>query len=363
MAAKICFISSAIAWSGGTERVGTIIANSLCKKGYAVSILSFWNHGTPYYPLEKKVEVDFLLDPSKEGKLYRTYIYPVKKLHDYLVNKDIDIVIDIDTVHCYYTARAIKGTKCKLISWEHFNFWAMKRMGDKKRLKAKEFIKNRASALVVLTDEDRYKHIEEYNLPDKFVRTINNPCLSDVKADYSFDNNTFVSIGRLAPQKGYNLLLEAWNIVEKQIPDWKLVIVGDGELKEELLNQKDRLQLKNVSFTGHSDNVSKFYENSACYVMSSVYEGFPMVLLEAQSYGLPVISFDCKTGPRDLIDNEINGYLVEEANVEQLARMMVQFTRNRDKAYEMSQEALISVSKYGVEQITDQWIDLIESIL
>ena len=113
---------------------------------------------------------------------------------------------------------------------------------EEKRLKAKELIKNKASALVVLTNEDRYKHIEEYDLSNKFVRTINNPCLSQVKSDYSFDNHTFVAIGRLTSQKGYNLLLDVWNIVKKKIQNWNLVIVGDGEFKGELLKQKERLQ-------------------------------------------------------------------------------------------------------------------------
>ncbi|HFN2525841.1 TPA: glycosyltransferase, partial [Enterococcus faecium] len=161
---KICFISGVISRSGGTERVGSIIANSLSDLGYDVTILSFWNSGEPYFGLDKTIKVDYMLNPKTEGKLYRTYLYPVWKLHKYICKNEFDIVIDIDTLLSLYTTRAIKGTKCKLISWEHFNYWTMEMLKEKKRFKAKKLIKKYAKRLVVLTEEDRQKHIDEYSL-------------------------------------------------------------------------------------------------------------------------------------------------------------------------------------------------------
>lgn len=359
---KICFFSGDISRSGGTERVGTIIANGLSKKGYEVIILSMWNSGNPYFFVEDSIRVDSLLDPKTEGKKYRTVVYPIIKLHNYIKKNNIDIFIDIDTVLSYYTARAIRGTSCKLISWEQFNYWAMERFNEHKRYYAKRLIKKRASALVVLTDEDRIAHSKKYDLKEGFVRTINNPAMYDNEVEYNFDNKTFVSAGRLTYQKGYERLLEAWSMICREIEDWKLVIVGDGELKSSLFEKKDKLELKNIEFKGQVTDVEKYYKEASAYVLSSVYEGFPMVILEAQSNGLPVIAFDCKTGPRDLVENEKNGYLIEDGNIALFANKMLEFSKNKIKAEVMSENAKNNVKKYSLETIISQWVSLIETI-
>lgn len=359
---KICFVSGVIARSGGTERVGSIIANELSRKGYDVFLLSFWNQGNPYYPLDEKIKVNYLLEP-KEGKLYRTGIYPILKLHRFILKNDIDILIDIDTVLSRHSAYAIQGTKCKLISWEHFNYWTMLRLKEKRRFRAKKLIKKYADGMVVLTDEDRIKHQQEYQLPDGFVTTIHNPCLSNAEVKYDFENHIFLSVGRLASQKGYDLLLRAWKIVQNKLPEWKLIIVGEGQQREELQDLCNELSLVRAELVGHSDNVGEYYKNASCYVMSSRYEGFPMVILEAQSYGLPVISFDCKTGPKDLITQEKNGYLVEEENIHQLAEYMIKFANEPKQALEMSRSAVEYVKQYTIEPIIEQWIDLINRVI
>lgn len=360
---KICFVSGAISRSGGTERVGSIIANALSKQEYEVHLLSFWNHGNPYYPLDQDVKLHYLLDPKKEGKLYRTGIYPIIKLHSFIKKYDIDVLIDIDTVLSRHSAYAIQGTKCKLVSWEHFNYWAMQRLGEKQRFRAKKLIKKYASGMVVLTDEDRIMHQQAYQLPDGFVTTIRNPCLSDTKAQYDFEQHVFLSVGRLAPQKGYDLLLKAWKAVQGKLPEWKLVIVGSGSQEEELLNLRDQLSLKRVEFVGHSDQVDTYYKKASCYVLSSRYEGFPMVILEAQSYGLPTISFDCKTGPKELIIPGENGYLAEEENIDQLAEYMVKFAQDSKRAKKMSDYAMRHVQQYTLESITEQWVELLKKIV
>lgn len=358
---KICFISGDISRSGGTERVGTIIANELSQRGYSVSILSFWKGAGSYFHVNPNIKVDSLLC-AKEGKLYRTYIYPIIKLHNYIKSNDIDVIIDIDTALSVYSCMAIIGTKCKLISWEHFNYWTMLKLNDKKRFKAKTLIKKHASKLVVLTEEDRLKHIEEYNLQSGFIVTIPNPCLLNIDNNYNFEHKTFLAVGRLAPQKNFSALLDAWAQIQQQCPDWQLVIVGKGELEAELKSQAAKLILQRVTFAGHTDNVEHYYQTASCFVLSSEYEGFPMVILEAQSYGLPVISFDCKTGPRDLVTDGINGHLVEDGNVEQFADRMLLFTLDEEKAKKMSVNAINGVKQFNMETIMKKWTNLIEEV-
>ncbi|HAQ7750511.1 TPA: glycosyltransferase family 4 protein [Enterococcus faecium] len=359
---KICFISGVISRSGGTERVGSIIANSLSDLGYDVTILSFWNSGEPYFGLDKTIKVDYMLNPKTEGKLYRTYLDPVWKLHKYICKNEFDIVIDIDTLLSLYTTRAIKGTKCKLISWEHFNYWTMEMLKEKKRFKAKKLIKKYAKRLVVLTEEDRQKHIDEYSLSEDFVITMPNPCISNIEYEYHYDKKRFLAVGRLVEEKNFADMISAWKIVEKKVDDWDLIIVGKGELEKDLRQQIKDLNLQRVTIAGHSDHVEEYYKSASCYVLSSVYEGFPMVILEAQSYGLPVISYDCKTGPRDLVHHNFNGMLVEDKNIDQLAKSMIMFTKNTDLAMRMSLNAYNNVQKFNLKEITKQWVALIENV-
>ena len=280
---RICFISGVISNSGGTERVGSIIANTLCEAGYKVFVLSFWNHGDPFFELNKNIQVDYLLNPKTEGKLFRTIVYPILKLRRYIEKNEIDIVIDIDTVLSYYTTRAIQNLECKLISWEHFNYWVMEMLKDKKRFKAKMLIKKYASKLVVLTEEDRRKHIDEYGLEEDFVITMPNPCISNIEYKYEFESKIFLAVGRLADQKNFVDLIDAWKYVESEIKDWKLIIVGSGDLEKMLIDKINKLNLKNIVLAGHSTHVEKYYKKASCFVLSSKYEGFPMVILEAQS--------------------------------------------------------------------------------
>ena len=139
--------------------------------------------------------------------------------------------------------------------------------------------------------------------------------------------------------------------------------MGKGELEADLKSQAAKLMLQRVTFAGHTDNVEQYYQATSCFVLSSEYEGFPMVILEAQSYGLPVISFDCKTGPRDLVTDGINGYLVEDGNVEQFADRMLSFTLSEEVACRMSQKATEIVQKFNLGCITKKWCSLIDEIL
>ncbi|CZQ96571.1 glycosyl transferases group 1 [Trichococcus palustris] len=356
---RICFCSGAISRSGGTERVGTIIANELCQRGYEVYILSFWDHGKSYFEIDKRIEISYLLKP-REGKLYRTYIYPIVKLHNFIKKKKIDVFIDIDTTLTAYSAHAVKGTRCKLISWEHFNYWTM--MEDRKRIKAKLLAKKYADKIVVLTKTDLQKHTDSMNISKDKICNIYNPSPFKFNSNYNYNSKQFISVGRLTHQKGYDLLLEAWSIFEKENKQWHLNLVGNGEDEIKLKEKCKELSLQNFIFVGETKNVKEYYQNSSCYLLSSRYEGFPMVILEAQSFGLPVIAFNCKTGPAEMIENEVNGYLVEELNVNELARKMIDFAEQRERAERMSIEATKSVANLSIEKIGVQWEDLIESL-
>lgn len=358
---KICFISGVISRSGGTERVGIMIANELARRGYDVSILSFWNQGIPFFECHDSINIHYLLNPKTEGKLYRTYVYPILKMRAFMKKHKFDVVIDIDTALSYYTLRAIKGINIKHIAWEHFNY--LHTIKDKKRLSAIKMIKKSSDQLVVLTQKDYQFHLKKENFIKEKIRYIYNPTPFEGKHVSDRNEKMFLAVGRLTDQKGFDLMLEAWKNVEPMLEDWKLVIVGSGEDEEKLTNIINNNCLKRVELIQSTNNIESWYDRASIYVMSSRYEGFPMVLLEAMAKGLPIISFDCVTGPNELIQNLKTGVLVEDKNTSELAKVMIELASDRKRQDIYSIESEKNVKKFYISNIVDNWEKLFNELV
>ena len=164
-----------------------------------------------------------------------------------------------------------------------------------------------------------------------------------------------VAIGRLTDQKNYIHLLKAWKIIENKLPDWKLNLYGEGEYKADLEKFIKDSQLKNIYLKGVSSDVSQVYLKSDFFVMSSKYEGLPMVLIEAQSFGLPIVSYDCPFGPSDVIKDGYNGILVENQNIDDLAQAMLTLAQSLNLLSEYSVNSKENAKKYQAKNILLMW--------
>ena len=163
--------------------------------------------------------------------------------------------------------------------------------------------------------------------------------------------------------KGYDYLIRAWELVNRRYPDWIIDIFGQGEWHEKL--QKE-IQDKNLSSVVHLRGITKdvateFY-NSSGYVMTSRYEGFPMVLIEAGMCGLPLVSFDCKTGPREIIVEGENGFLVPVGDVSLLADRICQLIEFRELRVSMGDNAMRFAQRFTLDKIMSKWIQLFENL-
>tara|TARA_R110000868_G_scaffold411734_2_gene708268 strand:- start:3372 stop:4496 length:1125 start_codon:yes stop_codon:yes gene_type:complete len=185
-----------------------------------------------------------------------------------------------------------------------------------------------------------------------------------------FDNNIYsgettkknqvISLGRMSYQKGYDMLLDAWAIVDDKIIGWELNIYGNGENKEILKSKMKAYNFQNkVHINDAISDVNKKLSESQFYVMSSRFETFPMVLLEALSNGLPVISFDCPTGPKSILTNNEDGILVEPNNIEKLAKKIHLLIENYELRNRMSKKAKTNVIRFKPEFIMPLWDNLI----
>ena len=212
--------------------------------------------------------------------------------------------------------------------------------------------------LVVLTDRDRESWVELNNvvtIPDSL--SISPTTISPLT------EKRVVAIARYSHEKGIDLLLKAWSIVEKQISEWRLDVFGDGDRTpyEQLIDEL-KINRKCCKLHGRTDDVEKEYCNSSIFVLSSRFEGFGMVLTEAMVCGLPVVAFDCPWGPRSIITDGGDGILVENGNVEALASSLSKLMSDEILRQSMSKAGLKNVRRFSIDYVADQWRRLFESL-
>lgn len=178
--------------------------------------------------------------------------------------------------------------------------------------------------------------------------------------DYSIKR--VICAGRYAPQKGYDLLIEAWRLINRRFNDWHLYIFGNGN-REPYQVLVDRYNLnKNIHLMEATPNIVDEFARSSIYVMSSRFEGFGLVLAEAMACGLPCVSFDCPHGPRDIICNGEDGILVKDGNIEALSQALEHLMLDVNLRQSMGKRAKRNVSRYNPESVMKQWMALFENL-
>jgi glycosyltransferase involved in cell wall biosynthesis len=172
-----------------------------------------------------------------------------------------------------------------------------------------------------------------------------------------------LAVGRLVHQKGFDILIEVFAQLATQFPDWELVIIGRGEDGAALQSRIDSHSLAGrVFLAGDVGNMGDWYEAADVFVLSSRFEGFPNALGEAMAYGLPVVSFDCDTGPRDLIENEVNGLLVPDGDAAALGRALARTMSDEGFRTRVAGRAVSVRERYSLGTVGNTWLDLFRSL-
>ena len=296
-------------FGGGAERVVSVWSSALAEKGYRVSVI-LYSRLENEYPVSDKVEVHTIAKTQVECNempmLKRTLLFRklLKKLNP-------DAVISFLPVVQVYVRLASIGLKLPRIETIRISPWEvdiMKTRFSKIWLNCFETCK-----ALILQSKDQKPFFSE-KVQKKSV-VIPNPDNSkytkNVKTEYNSATHKIIAAGRLSKQKNYKMMIDAVKMVSKDYADVSLEIYGVGDLEQQLNSYIKELGLENnIKLMGRSNELYNIYKKADLYVMSSDYEGMPNALAEAMAIGLPCISTDCKTGPRDLIDDGENGFLV-----------------------------------------------------
>ena len=354
---KVLILGGNFNSTGGTERVGSMLANGLSEAGYEIVLGSISYGDKPFFPINKDINIISLFN-SPGRTLYRTpnIIYTIRKL---LKEEKIDTLIVVETMSILFTLPATLGLPVTHICWEHFNFNSD--LGKKGRRVARQLAARYCDSVVTLTERDKGYWLQGTQHKSQ-ITAIANPCPFPVQ-EYIKEKNTKIvlAVGRLTHIKGFDMLLEAWIQVNEVMPEWVLKIVGEGEDRAKLTDfiKKNKLT-DSVELVGNTNDVSQYYKEAEIFCLSSRFEGFPMVLLETLAFGLPVVSFDCDTGPAEILE-DTGSILVPKNDINDLALSLTELMRDNEQRKNISLKSKEKVNVYQLEKIMPKWENLLES--
>ena len=369
---KILIVVPDLSIVGGRERVVANLSNELVKN-YKIYIISIFNaNKNIVFDYSKNIELIKLSDikeitlPNVKNpffKILRELARPLVRFANRIIikimsrrfiklAKEIEPDIIIDNSDSFINGKfAVKNSAVIKLIHGKFDIY-------------KNFNLDGLQNFVLLSSQELDSYKTKYPNSNFYIIPNFLPNISNLNTNYS--QKVVVSVGRLSKEKGFLRLIDIWKLIQdsSEFKDWKLHIVGDGELKEKIENKIKDLNLTNsIILKPFTKDVESEYLGASIYAMTSHFEGFGMVLIEAQSYALPTISFDIATGPRDIIENDKSGYLIEDNDLNEYANKLKTLMQDESLRAKMGAKSKeIVKSKFSKEVVMKQWMELFERL-
>ncbi len=348
---------------GGAERVMSILANYWAERGWEVTLIIFVDATKPaFYPLDPHIKLKSLRLAKNSAHwldaIYHTWQRVTRLRREIMADKP-DVVISFMNAVNVYSILACWNLDIPTIVSEHTYPGA----NDANRIwqLLMKWSYRHAETIAVLT-----QNAVPFYPATRCYHTIvlPNPVLAPppaVATAQLLPAHSLVAVGRLDPRKGFDLLLKAFHQIRDRYPDWQLTILGEGTTRAELEDLRAQLQLTDcVHLPGAVKNVPDYLHQAELFVLPSRVEGFPMALCEAMACGLPVLAADCLSGPRDLIEDGVNGILVPPEDVDALAAGLDALISDPAKRQYLAQNAPQVLDRFGLERVAQMWTEAID---
>ena len=359
---KIALVKWILDDSGGGERVAVSLANELTKK-YEVHLIGITTKQSDlFFEINSQVKYSNFFD--HRVRLSKNILKISKMLKKYFLDNEIEVAFGIGIFANVFLSLSGIGISTKVVLCDHTNSITANRELSQK---VQRYVGTKlADKIITLTQEDRKNYIRKYGISENRIAYIYNwkeNRLSNIP--YNDESTKIVTVGRFDYQKGYEYLIQVAKKVLAKMPDWTWEIYGSGKQDEverirDLITEND-LQDKLV-IKGLEKNQDLIYGDKGIYVMTSRYEGLPLVLLEAQQYNLPIVSFSCPTGPSEIVEDGVNGYLIDCYDTDKMSEKLLELMEDSNLRTSFSNHAMDNMEKFDKDKIIQQWIDLIEEM-
>lgn len=365
---KITLVISSLS-CGGAERVLVSMAAGFIQRGYAVTVITLSEKNSDFYKLPdgcSRIALGLLSTSAGLIEAITSNIERIKVLRRAVQASNPDIVISFLRITNISAILALLGRKYPLIVTEHNDarVFTYGTLWETLRRLTYPF----CSCIVSVSQG---VDLGFASLPKSKRAVIYNPIMvqdneqeDQLPQEVDPQKNWLVSMGRLTEQKGFDLLLQAFAKVAPKHSDWQLLILGKGELREQLSQMKDDLGLSSqVVFTGALSNPFAVLKQAKIFVMASRNEGFPMAHGEALACGLPVVCTDCPSGPREMVRQDIDGILVSNQDIDALAIAMESLMSDESRRQKLAHNAPQVLERFGLDAIVAEWVTLINKLL
>lgn len=360
---KIGFLINDLS-AGGAERATVSLSNSFAEKGNDVEIITFRGEES-FYPLNEKVSLtsagfDEIDHNASIQRLWGT-IKRMFHLRKVVKSKQLDVLIGMSFSMTWYAVFATVFTKTKAIGTERNNPYKYK--ATKLYTILRKVFYYLCNGYIFQTEKSSKFFTEELKDRDVIIpNAIFNEMIYDLEPPEKREK-VICAVGRLTEQKRFDVLIDAFSQIAGRFPDYNLVIFGEGELRGELEAQCKRLNLeKRVYLPGTNPQAVKLVNRTSAFVLSSDMEGMPNALMEAIAMGVPCVSTRCDMGPEELIENGVNGILVETGNAKQIAAAIFKIIVDPEFSENLSKNGRKMLKTHSVESISNQWLDFIKKI-
>ncbi len=352
--------------AGGAERVMTIMANYWAARGWTVTLITLVDrHQPPFYQLDPQIRLKQLNVAGNSTNLLESFQASwqrIKALRTAIIASQPDVIISfMNTVNVLVLLAGWKLNIPTIVSehiypgftdankiWQLLMKWTY-RYADRVTLLTQ-------NALPFYPASQGYRSI-----------VMPNPVLTpvpDAISEALVPTPTIMAMGRLHPQKGFDLLLAAFAKIHAKHPDWHLTILGEGSMRSELEALRAQLGLVEcVHLPGSVKNVNAHLRQATLFVMPSRFEGFPMALCEAMACGLPVLAADCLSGPSEIVRTGIDGILVPVEDVDALATGLDRLMGDPAQRQQLAQAAPQVLERFGLERVMGLWLDTIKQTI